>query len=89
MPRGATGRAVHIRRTDAQEDRTVTLTQSDFSFLRRVTVGNVQIKQDEKLYRRMLALGLVTHRFDKNRDWPIAIADLTAEGRQALAQEQP
>lgn len=89
MAKAPPGRAVHIRRRGASADTAIMLTQADFLYLRQVTIGNVQVKHNEKAYARMQRLGLVAHRFTNPEDggWPLALADLTAEGRQALTQE--
>jgi hypothetical protein len=67
-------------------DRTVDLRPGDFLVLRKVAAGLMEIKHFELDYKRLMKAGLVRHRFHRDKgDWPIARAELTEDGRIALA----
>jgi hypothetical protein len=69
-------------------DRTVDLRPGDFLILRKVSGGMMEIKHFELDYRRLMKAGLVRHRFGRDKgDWPIARAELTDDGKQALAAD--
>jgi hypothetical protein len=69
--------------------RGVAIRPGDFSLLRGISGGAMQIDKMQDDYRRLNALGLVKHRFDNTGDWPIPIAVLTPLGEAVLAKEPP
>ena len=86
-PATTQGKVVQLR-TD-QGSVKVELTLLDFAALKQINLGSVEIKHREKEYRRLVAMRLVTHRFEYPPDggFPMAMAELTPLGKQALAQE--
>lgn len=66
---------------------TINLTQADFAALKWFANGRMEVKHSQKEFKRLVGLGLVKHRFDYANGWPIARAELTGFGEQALAQE--
>jgi hypothetical protein len=90
MPRGKAAKAITLRpRAAGGEPRTVELTAAEFLLLRRIAETQTQVKDcGEKPFARLKARGLVTHKFQQDRGgWPLAYAQLTADGEQALALE--
>jgi hypothetical protein len=75
-----------VLRSDAGQH-TINLTVDDFRALKSFAGGRMEVKHAQKEFKRLGSLGLVKHRFDYDNGWPIARAELTKFGEQALAQE--
>jgi hypothetical protein len=79
-------KSVTIRRGDGTVH--VDLVPADFFTLHAIADRAPEIKTIEKQYRKLQKAGLVRHEFVQDDGaWPKAIAHLTQEGEQALAQE--
>jgi hypothetical protein len=78
--------SVTVTLTDQGAQYTIGLVRADFSALAFFADGQREIVHNEKHYKRLHKIGLVTHKFTAG-DWPKAIAVLTGQGEQALAQD--
>jgi len=78
---------VTIRGRAGEPDKTLTLLRGDFTMLRQIAAGKMEIKHCEREFRRLQARGLAQHSFAyDDAGFPHAYAKLTGDGEQALTQ---
>ena len=73
-------------RVDEARSKVINLTADDFISLKSWAAGDVETKVCVKQFERLRDRGLARHRFTAD-EWPRAVVELTALGRQALVQE--